>query len=270
MPISILFPDSVVMPSALLSADERPAWRIDRPQARSPFVLLCDHASCDIPRSLDNLGLSDGERQRHIGWDIGALALSRKLAALLDATLIAQRWSRLVIDCNRPPGTPESIVARSERTVIPGNVSVSLTERAAREREVFQPYHDTIRTTLDQRAALGVPSVLIAVHSFTPVYLDVARPWHAGLLFQRDARLAEALAADLQAHDPSLVIGLNEPYAMGDDTDHTLVVHGERRGLAHVELEIRQDLIADDAGQQAWAQRLARLLPPLLPPLLNL
>lgn len=269
MAISTSIPDSSHASFELLSTDEAPSWRIERPLGQSPVVLLCDHASCEVPRALANLGLSDAERRRHIGWDIGALGVSQRLSALLDACLIAQRWSRLVIDCNRPPGTPESIVARSERTVIPGNASVSLTDRATREREIFHPYHDTIRTTLDGRAARGQPSVLIAVHSFTPVFLDAARPWQVGVLFNRDARLATALAQALQAEDSSLMVGLNEPYDMGDDTDYTLVVHGERRGLPHVELEIRQDLIADEAGQRAWAARLARLLPALVPPLLN-
>ena len=161
---------------------------------------------------------------------------------------------------NRPPGVPSSISTRSEDTDIPGNLDVDAADAARRRHELFDPYHDRIEDELERRAAAGLATVLVTVHSFTPVYAGFVRPWHAGVLYQRDARLARPLL-ELLAAEGDLVVGDNEPYAVADDTDYAVVVHGERRGIPHVELEMRQDLIEDEAGQEAWAARLARLLP---------
>jgi predicted N-formylglutamate amidohydrolase len=231
--------------------------------ARSPFVLTCDHAGRRIPRALGTLGLTAAELERHIAWDIGAAALSRKLAVALDAIAILQPYSRLVIDCNRPLHAPSSIVTRSERTDVPGNHGLTRAEVEQRARSIFQPYHARIVAELERRARAGQPTVLITVHSFTPVFMDDARAWHAGVLYQRDARLAQPLLELLRA-EPGLVVGDNQPYAVSDETDYAIVEYGEKRGLLHVELEVRQDLIAHDAGQQAWAERLARVLPEAL------
>lgn len=246
----------------LLAPDESLPWQIEHADGGSEFVLVCDHAGTRIPRCLGSLGLPAEALQRHIGWDIGAASVALQLADALDATLILQPYSRLVIDCNRPPQSPESIVSVSERTTIPGNQSVSAAEAARREREIFAPYHARIRDQLDARRQRGQPTLLVALHSFTPVYLGELRPWHVGVLYNRDARMALALAAALRA-ERGLVVGENEPYSLGDETDYTIPEYGERRGLPHVELEIRQDLIADDAGQRDWARRLARVLRPL-------
>jgi predicted N-formylglutamate amidohydrolase len=251
---------------SLLAPDEPPPWRIEQTHGASPFFLLCDHAGWRIPRALGSLGLSDAERQRHIAWDIGAAAVALQLAEALDATVILQRYSRLVIDCNRPAASPQSILGISERTPIPGNQALSAADAARREREIFAPYHACIRAALEARRARGQPTLLLAMHSFTPVYLGEVRPWHVGVLYHRDARMAQRLAAALRS-EPGLVVGDNQPYAVGDDTDVAIPEYGERGGLPHVELEIRQDLIADEAGQQQWAQRLARLLRPLAGPL---
>lgn len=253
----------------LLADDEPPPWRIERPSpgATSPYFLTCDHAGTRVPRRLRQLGLEDRDLQRHIGWDIGAAAVAQQLSAELDATLVLQPYSRLVIDCNRPPQSPESMPARSEATGIPGNRSVSATEASQRRRQIFEPYHTRIREQLDARGRLGQPTLLVAMHSFTPVYLGVARPWHVGVLYHRDARMAHALR-DLLMQDAGLCVGDNQPYTVSDDSDYGIPEHGERRGLPHVELEIRQDLIADEAGQREWAQRLARCLRMLEAPLL--
>jgi predicted N-formylglutamate amidohydrolase len=165
-----------------------------------------------------------------------------------------------VIDCNRDPTVPSSIPEISETTAIPGNRGLGETARAARVEAIFRPYHEGIAAALDRRAAAGRATALVALHSFTPVFKGVARPWHAAVLYNRDARLAHPLFELLNAEE-GLVVGDNEPYAVSDLTDYTVPVHGERRGLPHVEIEIRQDLIADPAGQTAWAERLARLLP---------
>jgi predicted N-formylglutamate amidohydrolase len=243
----------------LLQADEPAAFRVKRPHGQSPFFLTCDHASARIPRKLGSLGVSAEDLQRHIAWDIGAAGVAVKLANALDAFAILSGYSRLVIDCNRRPGIPESIVRISETTRIPGNEVVTVDEAATRARELFHPYHDRIRTELDTRRAQQRPTILISVHSFTPKFHGVARPWQAGMLYNRDARLATELLRRLRA-EPGLAIGDNEPYAVGDDTDYTIPVHGEQRGLLHVGIELRQDLLATAAGQTEWAERLARAL----------
>ena len=244
---------------SLLAADEPAAFRVEREHGRSPFLLTCDHAGALVPRRLNSLGVSTEDLQRHIAWDIGAGAVAGKLAARLDAFLILQTYSRLVIDCNRPPGTAESIVRLSETTRIPGNQSVSAVDALAREREVFRPYHDRIRTELDTRKAQHRCTILIAMHSFVPSFHGYQRPWHAGLLYNRDRRLADVLLHFLR-EDPNLIIGANQPYSVDDETDYTIPEYGERRGLLHVGIELRQDLIAERAAQDEWAERLGRAL----------
>ncbi len=245
---------------ALLDNDEPPPFEVAGRDGRSPFVVICDHGGRRLPRSLLDLGLSEGALTTHIAWDIGARGVARRLATLLDAFLIRQRYSRLVIDCNRPLEALDSITTLSERTPIPGNQNLALDAARLRAREIFHPYHDQIRGELDRRRETGRPGLLVAVHSFTPVFLDVARPWHIGILYNRDPRLAEPLL-ELLRDEGDLVVGRNQPYAVSDLTDFSVVHHGERRGIPHVEIEIRQDLIADPAGQNVWAERLARLLP---------
>jgi predicted N-formylglutamate amidohydrolase len=203
--------------------------------------------------------------ERHIAWDLGAADVAIRLSAELDAFAILQAYSRLVIDCNRRPGIPASIVRISESTRIPGNEVVTVEEAAAREREIFRPYHDRIRTELDTRQAQGRPTMLISVHSFTPRFHGNQRPWHAGVLYNRDPRLAGELLLRLRA-EPGLVIGDNEPYSVGDITDYTIPEHGERRGLPHVGIELRQDLISTEAGQSEWTERLASALVSIVAP----
>jgi predicted N-formylglutamate amidohydrolase len=244
----------------LLAADEPAAVRVEREHGQSPFLLTCDHAGARVPRSLQALGLSAQDLQRHIAWDIGAAAVAVKLAQRLDALLVLQTYSRLVIDCNRPPGSAQSILSLSEATPIPGNEAVTAEDAVARGREIFQPYHDRIRAELAARQAQHRPTILIAMHSFTPVFHAEQRPWHAGVLYNRDARLATALLRVLR-RDRQLVVGDNQPYSVSDATDYTIPVYGEAGGLLHVGMELRQDLIADEAGQEQWAVRLADALP---------
>ena len=258
-PLETPMPQCLGNQQSLLNPDEPPAYCVEHEQGHSPFFLICDHAGRLIPRKLQDLGVAPGDLQRHIAWDIGAAEVARNLADLLDAFVILQNYSRLVIDCNRPIGSPTSIASSSEFTAIPGNENVTPAAAAAREREVFRPYHERIRAELDARQARGQRSVLVSIHSFTPVFGGVARPWHAGVLYQRDQRLAGPVL-NLLRQDPMLVIGDNEPYAVSDATDYAIPEYGERRGLLHVEMEIRQDLIADESGQDEWAQRLARVL----------
>jgi predicted N-formylglutamate amidohydrolase len=249
----------------LLEPNEPPAFRVERPHGRSPYFLTCDHAGARVPRRLGSLGVSAADLGRHIAWDIGAADVTIKLAGALDAFAILQTYSRLVIDCNRRPGIPASIVRISESTRIPGNEIVTIEEAAAREREIFRPYHDRIRSELDMRRAQGWPTILISVHSFTPHFHGNQRPWDAGVLYNRDARLAGELLGRLRA-EPGLVVGDNEPYSVGDTTDYTIPEHGERRGIPHVGIELRQDLISAEAGQREWAERLARALVSIVVP----
>ena len=243
----------------ILADDDPPAFTVEHENGISPFLFTCDHAGSLLPRRLGSLGLLRFELERHIAWDIGAAAVARRLADALDAFLILQTYSRLVIDCNRTPGTPSSIAELSEFTEVPGNKSLTKEEAAARAREIFHPYHQRIATELDARAKIRRPTVLVAVHSFTPAFKGVARPWQVGVLYNRDPRFGRILN-DLLRAEPGLCFGDNEPYAISDETDYTIPVHGEQRGIPHVEIEIRQDLIADEAGQAAWAARLAGLL----------
>lgn len=251
----------------LLVPEDPSPFRVQRPDAQSAFFLVCDHADRVIPSKLGDLGVPEHELVRHIGWDIGAAGVSRVLSGRLDAYLITQTYSRLVIDANRPPGSPQSIVTVSERTRIPGNEGLSELDAAAREREVFRPYHDRIREDLDRRLARAQPTVLVSMHSFTPSYMDLVRGWHMGILYNRDARLASLLLSYLR-EEPGLVVGDNEPYKVTDETDYTIGTHGERRGIPHVEIEIRQDLITEPAGQVEWAERVARVLERALPELI--
>jgi predicted N-formylglutamate amidohydrolase len=244
----------------LLDPDEPNPAVLDNETGSSIFFLTCDHGGRAFPRRLGRLGIAEAETFRHIAWDIGIAAVGQLLSARLDAALIVQSYSRLVIDCNRDPTVPSSIPEISENTEIPGNRALGATDRTARVAAIFQPYHDRIAGALDRRQAEGRASVLVALHSFTPVFKGVSRPWHVGVLYNRDPRLAHPLLRLLRAKG-DLTVGDNEPYRVTDQTDYTVPVHGERRGLAHVEIEIRQDLIAEPSGQAAWAERLARLLP---------
>ena len=224
----------------------------------SPFLLTSDHYGRVLPRALGDLGVAENELTRHIAWDIGIAGVADRLAEMLDTHLIAQRYSRLVIDCNRPPGAVSSIPVMSEATAIPGNEAISAGERAARRREIFEPYHHRIDATIGRRLHDKRPTVLVSLHSFTPVYAGVERPWHIGALYNRDTVLPQLLLKHLHA-ESDLVVGDNEPYAVNDLTDYTIPVHGEARGLVNTGIEIRQDLIADQSGQRQWAERLARI-----------
>ncbi|MFT4247955.1 MAG: N-formylglutamate amidohydrolase [Pseudomonas sp.] len=253
--------DDATPTARLLGPGDPPAFTVHHADGGSPFMLLADHAGQRVPRALAGLGLPQAELDRHIGWDIGIDGTTRLLAGLLDAFAITQSYSRLVIDCNRPHASPTLIAPVSDGTFVPGNQTLSAAQREQRIEEIFAPYHARIAAELDARAGAGRPTILVAMHSFTPRMNGIDRPWHAGVLYNRDGRLAHALRAALQAE--GLVVGDNQPYAVSDASDYAVPVHAEARGLVHVELEIRQDLIADEAGQHAWARRLARLLEPL-------
>ena len=249
----------IINASPLLEPDEVPPVLEENADSQSPFFFTCDHYGRLIPRALGDLGVAESELDRHIAWDVGIAGVANLLAKELGVHLIAQRYSRLVIDCNRPFKSSGSVPLISEATEIPGNSGLTREQITARQQSIFAPYHAHIAQALDARKACGLPTILVSLHSFTPIYAGIARPWHIGTLYHYDARLPHMLRDKLRA-EGDLVVGDNEPYAVSDTTDYTIPVHGEKRGLMHTGIEIRQDLITDHAGQHEWAERLARLL----------
>jgi predicted N-formylglutamate amidohydrolase len=244
---------------AILGADDPPAVEVLRAGAASPFFLTCEHAGKLFPKCLGTLGVGPHDLERHITYDIGAAGVARGLSRRLDAHLVLQTYSRLVVDCNRSPSAEDFITTVSETTEVPGNRNVSEQQAKARGDAIFHPYHDAIAAALDERQASGRMTVLVAVHSCTPVFHGVSRPWHVGVLYEHDPRFALILL-DLLKDEGHLCIGDNEPYFMTSDKDYAVPVHGQKRGIPHVELEIRQDLIASEAGQEEWAKFLAGTL----------
>jgi predicted N-formylglutamate amidohydrolase len=244
--------------SLRLGATEVPPVLEKQADGRSPFLLTCDHYGRLIPEMLGDLGLPESEIRRHIGWDIGIAGVAEQLSQALGAHLVAQRYSRLVIDCNRPPAATSSIPLISEATTVPGNDGLTREAAESRRKLIFDPYHQRIEDVIAARTRDGRPTVLVALHSFTPVYAGIARPWHIGTLYQRDRKLPPLLLQLLRA-EPDLVVGDNEPYAVSDATDYTIPVHAEARGLMNTGIEIRQDLISDPTGETQWAERLARI-----------
>ena len=234
----------------------------------SPFLLLVDHAGQRVPATLNGLGLPQAELDRHIGWDIGIAGVTAALARKLDAFAIEQTYSRLVIDCNRPLTSPTLMPEMSDGTVIPGNAGLTAAQRQQRIDSIHVPYHARVSAELDRRRATGRPTLLVMMHSFTPAMNGTARPWHAGVLYHRDTRFAHRLLHALR-DEGDLTVGDNQPYSVSNASDYAVPVHGEGQGLVHVALEIRQDLIADAAGQRAWAARLERIFRALQPELLG-
>ena len=243
----------------LLTDEDPPPFREITGSATSAYVITCDHAGRRIPRRLGTLGVPLAELETHVAWDIGAADVAEHLGHALGAFVILQVYSRLVIDCNRPLHVDSSIVTRSEHTIVPGNQGITRAEAALRAEAIFSPYHQRIELELERRRREDQLTLFVAVHSFTPRFLGVQRPWHAGVLYGKDARLG-SVVLELLRQEGDLTVGDNEPYAVSELTDYGIVQHAESRGLLCVELEIRQDLIADAAGQKAWAERLARIL----------
>jgi predicted N-formylglutamate amidohydrolase len=246
-----------------IAHDEPPAFEIVNPDGRGRAILACDHASFRFPRRLGTLGLESKDRLRHIAWDIGAADVARRLSSLLDAPLMLAGYSRLVIDVNRPLRVADAIAARSEDTDIPGNIGIGRAEQDERAQVFFWPYHDALHRLVEARIGAGAVPLLVCVHSFTPVFRGVSRPWHIGVHYRVDRRVA-ALALARLRRATDLIVGDNEPYDVTLDGDYTAPVHAERRGMPCVLFEIRQDLVAEAAGAQAWADRLAQVLRPIL------
>lgn len=246
-------------PIGLLGAKDSAPVRVVNAAGASPFLIIGDHAGNAIPRSLGTLGLGGEDRARHIAWDIGVMALGERLASRLDAPFIAQPYSRLVIDCNRDPASPESIVSLSDGSPVPANAMLHTGEREARIAEIHRPYHDAIAEILAEREAKGRETILIALHSFTPVMAGEERPWQIGVLHGRgNAGFARSLLNALKTY-PYVKVGDNAPYRM-DDTDFSIPRHAFAARLPYAEIEVRQDLIADEEGLVRWCRLLGGAL----------
>jgi predicted N-formylglutamate amidohydrolase len=221
-------------------------------------VLLCEHASNVIPAALNGLGLSQAHQSAHIAWDPGAEAVARILSDAMDAPLVAGRVSRLVYDCNRPPDSPTAMPTRSETTDIPGNAALTEPDRQARVEGVYRPFCKAVDDLLSTRKAKGLPTVLVTMHSFTPVYFGTPRKVEIGILHDSDTALADAMLAHAAALNRE--VRRNAPYGPEDGVTHSLRIHGLAHGLPNVMIEIRNDLIADAAGQGKLANEVLSLL----------
>jgi predicted N-formylglutamate amidohydrolase len=242
----------------MLGSDDPSPVIVTNPGGSSPYLLLGDHAGRLIPKCLGDLGLAPEAMDRHIAWDIGIAGLGEQLAQALDACFIRQAYSRLVIDCNRRPGAAGSAPAVSDGTVVPGNQALAAADLAARQAAIYEPYQQRIAEELDRRQELGRRTQLVSLHSFTPVFQGTARPWRYGVLHRGDSDLSRHMLALLR-RAMGEEAGDNQPYAM-DGTDNTVPLHADPRGLDYLELEVRQDLIADAAGQAEAAALIAMLL----------
>lgn len=243
----------------LIEPSEGPAFAVHRPEGASDVVLICEHASKTMPKVLGSMGLDEAALESHIAWDIGAQRVAEMLSDRLDASLVSQRFSRLAYDCNRPPEAAGAYPQRSETFDVPGNAGLSASDKARRADALYHPFHQAIDALLDARLAAGRNVVLVTVHSFTPVYFGKPREGHLGILHDEDSRLADGMLDASQARGLDQVLR-NYPYGPEDGVTHTLKRHGLTRQIANVMLEIRNDLISDDAGQALWTARIAELL----------
>ena len=255
---------------SLLTEDEPTAISVVNGHGKPRFVLTCDHASQRIPLHMKKLGLSESDLNRHIAWDIGAANVTKELSKYLDAPAYLSCYSRLIIDCNRPLSSPTSIPTISDETIIPANQNLSIQEAHTRANTFFLPYNSKISNDLDRMLNEGATPIFTAIHSFTPkLTTGKQRPWHIGLLWEHDSRLVSPLRDALNNLVPGICIGENEPYAIVGPSDYSIPEHGFNRGLPHIEIEIRQDLISSKQGEIEWAQYIAEALERALPKILT-
>ncbi len=243
--------------------DEAPLV-VENSGSRSPFLLIGDHAGVAVPTALGDLGLPPEEMRRHIACDIGIASMGGILSRALDACFIRQTYSRLVIDCNRGPGWPDSIPPISDGTRVPANQGLSAAAADVRRALIFQPYHDAIDAELDARLTAGLQTTLISLHSFTPVMGGKARPWTYGVLHEGHSPYSRSVLAQLRLRFGDALIGDNEPYSLSTTSDFSVPFHALARGLDYLEIEVRQDLIAEPDGQAEAAAVLAEVLPAAL------
>jgi predicted N-formylglutamate amidohydrolase len=245
-------PAPVETPTGLLGPTDPAPVEFARLEGQVRAILICDHASNAIPVALDELGLGPDILEDHIGWDIGAAALARRLSDRFVAPLVLSGFSRLVIDCNRQLDDPSSIVLSSDGNAIPGNLDLQAVEAARRAEACFHPYHDAIEKLIDRKMAEGRDPVVLSIHSFTPVFGGFERPWHIGVLWNQDGRLALPFMDALDRYE-DVVVGDNQPYSARENFGYSIEAHGENRNLPHLLIEVRQDLIQSESGLDHWA-----------------
>jgi predicted N-formylglutamate amidohydrolase len=251
--------DHLPSASPLIGRDDPPPFVILHEHGTAPALVVCDHASRAFPRGMNRLGLPELPSWQHIAWDIGAGELARGLAHALDAPAVLAGYTRLVVDCNRQPDDPEAFRQSSDGWFIPGNQTLSEYERRLRLACFFDPYHEAIAAMLAGFRARDVVPLVVSVHTFTPELGGVARPWHVGVLWDRDEANARRLMAGLESVE-GLVVGDNEPYSGRHPSDYTIDHHAEQAGLPHVCIEVRQDQVESPAGVERWVRLLARLV----------
>lgn len=236
----------------LLSDSDVPVFELINKNGAADVLLICDHASNRIPQSLERLGLTGSALEQHIAWDVGAAAVTRQLSKRLDAAAVLAGYSRLVVDANRRPGDLSAMPEISDGIHIPGNLGLDSTARQQRTDELFWPYHGAVSDHLASIWQRGTPPILLSIHSFTPAMNGEQRPWHIGILWNRDPRLAHLIMQTLEARPEGYRVGDNLPYA-GTELAYSLDFHAGVLGLAHCVVEIRQDLIATPEGVTEWS-----------------
>jgi predicted N-formylglutamate amidohydrolase len=246
--------------AGLLTRSEGDPVGMVNPDGAGDILIVCEHASSRLPASVGDLGLTDEVLKSHVAWDPGALAVAENLSAAFDAPLVYQQFSRLVYDCNRPPESPGAMPEVSEIYDIPGNCNLSEQERNARVEALYLPFHSRVEEVIEARAAAGRGTVLVTMHSFTPVYFGKQREVEIGILHDDDARFADAMLSACDDLDSPYRVRRNEPYGPADGVTHTLNLHAKARGMLNVMIEVRNDLIADEAGQARAADYLEELL----------
>jgi predicted N-formylglutamate amidohydrolase len=247
----------------LIGPGDPPPFMTYNDHGATNLLLVADHASPFFPAAMNQLGLADWVLERHVAWDIGSDQLTRYLADELDAQAVLAGFSRLIVDPNRKLDDPTAFVQVSDGIAIPGNLDLDEEHKALRVQCFFKPYHDAITTKLERFEAAGVVPAFISVHTCTPVFDRVVRPWHIGVMWDRDPRIAAPLMENLRRMD-GICIGDNEPYSGRHPHDFTIDYHAEPAGLPHVGIEVRQDLVNTDEGAKRWARTLARALRPVL------
>jgi len=243
----------------LIGRDDPAPFAILHEQGAAPALVVCDHASRAFPRGMRRLGLPELPSWQHIAWDIGAAELARGISNALDAPAVLSGYSRLVVDCNRHPDDPEAFRRHSDGWVVPGNQSLTEFERRVRLASFFDPYHEAIAAMLAQFRAREEVPLVVSVHTFTPEMGGFARPWHVGVLWDKDEPSARRLIEGLSAVE-DIVVGDNEPYSGKHPSDFTIDHHAESAGLPHVCIEVRQDQLESPAGTERWVRLLSRLI----------
>ena len=247
----------------LIAPEEPPPFRIVNEEGDAPFLLVCDHASRRIPASLQGLGLAEQILQRHVACDIGAEQVTLALAQRFNAPAVLASYSRLIVDLNRQLHDDSAFARESDGIPIPGNSNLSASDRQARIESFFEPYHAAVHAQLQRFTVRGQVPALLSIHSFTPAMNGFQRPWHIGIMWDKDPRIAQPLIARLSAQD-GMCVGDNEPYSGAHLNDYTVDVHAEQQGFPCVGVEFRQDLVATTTLAQNWAQRFGDAIAPIL------